>query len=641
MTTRQRVLLLLIMMAAAFLRAEYLLQIEHNVDHAYPVWQALQTLDRGVFPLTGQGTSVLFANPALTGYLFLPLIALTRSPLGAYLLVIALNTVAVLLAYRTARLIVGGDWALVAALLMAVNPWVIEYSRTSWVQSLLPFGVCALTWALFPVLLGVARHPARRLLVAFTILTAVAQTYLLAFALVVPVGVLIVIFWRRVPKRALAVGAAIFLIAAAIYSAGLLAQSAAVQARLSAFGSNPAHLSTEALDHALRLVTGQDYAIARGTLAPIQDSELRQRLSRFAHVALGWTVFIGAGMALLRLLGGNWRNRAIIPLVWWGLPIAMMSYVGQVIHPFYQLLGIPAGYVLAAWGCKAVFESTVQSLRREPTARDSGFRGTAIVLILLVPFAVLMGINSARYYQDTAVTPGIDGLSALPLEAGLKLGAAIREKLPGTVYADIDEWILSSFSGATLDTVRDARAPAFNFVPAASGVYVALYKAGEPEAAPLGVDVLGRIRMVDGSVIVVDHLSQSAMTPMIQMNVSSDQGITLVGYEVDRQDDTWTLTTYWRVVERVEGIDQKLFAPFAHLFDTDGQRILIVDGQAVPGYEWREGDMHAHRLTFTVAAGTPFTISVGQYDAGNGVNAIFVLPDGEYTPLIPLAEPVG
>ena len=53
------------------------------------------------------------------------------------------------------------------------------------------------------------------------------------------------------------------------------------------------------------------------------------------------------------------------------------------------------------------------------------------------------------------------------------------------------------------------------------------------------------------------------------------------------------------------------------------------------------GDVLAQRMPFAMPEGTPFTISVGQYDAGNSLNAIFVLPDGEYTPLIPLAESVG
>ena len=146
--THSDLLPLALFVLAALLRFSYLSEIEHNVDQAYPIWQALNTLERGQWPLVGQGTSVLFANPALTGYLYLPFVALTRSPLGAYLLVIALNSLAVPMAYRAVRSLLGHSAALVAAVLMAVNPWVIEYSRSTWVQSLLPFFTCALAWLL-------------------------------------------------------------------------------------------------------------------------------------------------------------------------------------------------------------------------------------------------------------------------------------------------------------------------------------------------------------------------------------------------------------------------------------------------------------------------------------------------------------
>ena len=628
----RRNLLVLIMLLAAFLRAEYLLQIEHNVDHAYPIWQALQTLDRGSFPLTGEGTSVLFANPPLTGYLFLPVVALTRSPLGVYVLVIALNTLGVLLAYRSARLIVGETLALIAAFLMAVNPWVIEYSRTSWVQSLLPFLVPALTYALWSVLLGKAAHPGRRLLIAFVILTVLAQTYLLDFMLVIPVGLLIVVFWRRIPKRALVAGVTLFALAAAIYGAGLLAQRAAVEQRLSSFSSSAPHLSSEALGHALRLVTGSDYAIARGTLAPIRDSALRENLSNGAQVALLVILVVGIGRAVGQVIGGAQRERAVIVLVWFALPIILMSYVTQVVHPFYQLPGIPAGYVLAAWG----FGVLLRPITRLSSPQAAG----AVAAALLIPFGVLMGINSARYYQDTAATPGIDGLSALPLDYGLKLGEAIRDRLPATVYSDVDEWDLSSFSGETLDFVRDARAPAFNFIPPNGGLYVAAYPS-EPVTDPLGVDQAVKLHLPDGTLLVVDHLSQSADRPITQnLNIPGDQGITLASYRLGHAGDQWTLTTYWRIDARVDQIDTRLFAPFAHIFDADGKRVLIVDGQSVPGYEWRVGDLHAHRMNFALPTDgvAPYSISVGQYDALHNQNVIFVLPSGEYTPLIPLPD---
>src|SRR5258706_10528309 len=159
-----------ILLLAAFLRFQHLDAIQHNVDHAYPIWQALMTLDRGVFPVTAQGTSVLFANPALTGYLFVPWVALTRSPIGPYIFVIVLNTLAVYFVYRAAMLILDQRCALIAAFLMAVNPWVVEYSRTTWVQALLPFFTTLLFWLLLPVLLGRSGSPARRLILAAVVL---------------------------------------------------------------------------------------------------------------------------------------------------------------------------------------------------------------------------------------------------------------------------------------------------------------------------------------------------------------------------------------------------------------------------------------------------------------------------------------
>ncbi|MFN8375786.1 MAG: glycosyltransferase family 39 protein [Anaerolineae bacterium] len=343
--TRTQTLLTLILLLAAVLRARYLLQIEHNVDQAYPIWQALQTLDRGVFPLAGQGTSVLFANPTLTGYLLLPFVAITRSPLGAYVFTIALNTLGVLLAYRAIKGLLGTRAGLIAAALMAVNPWVIEYSRTTWVQSLLPFFTCALAWLLFPVFAGKSKRPAKRLLIAVLLLTAFTQTYLLSFAILAPIGLLLLIFRRRIVWKALFAGAAVFGVALALYGIGLLQQWDSVQQKLGSFTSAEASFRTDAWEHALRLVSGADYAVARGTLAPIGDWELREHLSQIAHDVLAIAVIVGLVLAAIQFLtakaqraqrkskSGTSRDAAIILLVWFGVPVLAMTRVGQNVHP--------------------------------------------------------------------------------------------------------------------------------------------------------------------------------------------------------------------------------------------------------------------------------------------------------------------
>lgn len=645
----------LIMLTAAFLRIRLFLQIEHNIDHAYPVWQALMTLDRGVFPLIGQQTSVLFANPPLTGYLFLPLVALIRLPIAPYLLTIPMNTLGVLLGYRSMRILIGRNGALIGAALMAVNPWLIEYSRTSWVQSLLPFLVPALMWALTPVLLGTAKKPARRLILAAVILTITANTYLLAYALVIPVVLLLVIFRKRIQGRALLVGAAIFAAGAAVYGYGLLTQVDQVAARAETFASQPARLSDEAWSHAVRLITGADYELARGTDAPIRDSDLRHTLSQISHWVLYAALVIGIVIAAYRVIRRR-DPRMIILLIWFFTPVLLMSYVGQVIHPFYQLLGIPAGYALVGVALtpfgRAVARpythaaSPTQAIERGSKAlvflpsQPYGWRragvawlqriASIVVIFFLTLHGAIMAINSARYYEETAYFPGRHELTALPLDGGLRLGAAIRENLPpgGTVINDLDApYILSSFSGMALDYLPRASADIF---PANGGLSVTWI--GQ---TLLSAPTIVIVQLPGWQQVMVHPLpNASTFIDASRERIPSDQGIAFVGEEIDDR----YLRLHWLITDRVPGIDGRTFGAFMHIFDSTGERVAVVSGDVIPGYWWRVGDVHRYWLELPVGLeGTPpYRIGVGMYDPNANLNAIFVTPEGEYTPIIML-----
>lgn len=609
-------ILILVMIAASLLRAQYLLQIEHNIDHAYPIWQALQTLERGALPLTGQSTSVLFANPALTGYLYLPLIALTRSPFSVYVLVIALNSLAVLLAFRATKSVLGIWPALIAAALMAVNPWVIEYSRTSWVQSLLPFFACATAWMLWPVLLGRSKKPFRRTLLALLLLTAMTQTYLLAFLMAIPVALLLAIFRRRVSWRAAALGAAIFAAATLIYTAALLAQRDAIQGRMNDFAARPAQFSAEAWGHALRLVSGGDYALARGKDAPIADWSRRQDLSQIAHYLVAAALLLGLARAARGALAR--QSAAVLLLVWFGLPVLLMSYVGQPVHPFYQLLGLPAGYALAAWGISTIF-------------RADSLWGKWALFVLYLPFAILMGINSARYYQETAALPGAHGTTALSLEYGLRLGQKVNEFLPpdGTIFFDDSPWILSSFAGRSLDVIRYTRAPQFYIIPAAGGVYAAMQAPDENKSAlPAPAMRAEVITLPDRWTITLDLFTADAARQVAiehPILYHSEQGLTFLGYDLQRAGGpNYDLTTYWRVDAVSLETAGWLYAPFAHLFDAAGKRVQIADGLLAAGEHWRPGDVHVHHLNLTVPGPGCYTVAVGQYDAVHERSIVFL-----------------
>jgi 4-amino-4-deoxy-L-arabinose transferase-like glycosyltransferase len=630
------VALLVVLLLAVWLRARWLLAIEHNVDHAYTVSQALNTLDAGRWPLVGQGTSVLFASPPLMGYLFLPLVALARTPLAVYVLVIALNTLAVYLVYRTGARLLGAGAGLLAAALLAVNPWIIEYSRTSWVQCLIVFFTCAIAWLLFPVLTGQTRAPARRLWGAALLLTAFTQTYLLGFALCASVGVLGLLFWRRVTapqvRGALWRGVAVFALALALYGIGLAAQWGDVQQRVTNFSSAMPSLRIDALTHALRLLTGADYAAVRGVDAPISDAALRQSLSSIAQWPLLALLALGVAAAVRALWQRDdaRRSLAVVLLVWWLTPIALMSYVGQNIHPFYQALGLPAGYLLIAWGAGVAWRACGQ---RPILQRALAVGGVTCYVAL----AVMGALNSARYYEETAALPGAHGLTALPLRDGIALGSVVRAQLPtgGTAFASVESYIIHSFSGALFPFVQDVRAPRLVQVPPAGGVVIQFQQAGEV----LPPHPFSRARTVntlaDGTAIVINTLPPAAeLQPTTILNLASEQGLTLWGYDVWRAGDALTVRSYWRVDGIGADVPQRVFVPFVHVVAADGARAQIVDGEGVAGAAWRVGDVYIHTMTFAppTDAPRPLRLLLGQYDGLNNANLRFLHADAAADP---------
>ncbi|MFQ3535369.1 MAG: hypothetical protein SNJ58_05790 [Aggregatilineales bacterium] len=607
-------LLPLVLSFAALLRLQNLGAIEHNVDHAYPIWQALNTLERGTLPVLGQGTSVLFANPALTGYLYIPALLIVRSPYAPYLLVIALNTLAVWLAYRAIRHLWDTPAALSGAFLLAASPWVIEYSRTTWVQALLPFFACLIFALFIPVWLGRAERPQRRFWLACAALATMTQTYLLAYAAFFPIALLSLIFRRHVGWRALLIGALIALAPTVPYAAGLLSDSARALERVRSFTERSPALSDEAFNHALRLLTGRDYAAARGLAAPIQDAVLRYQLSELAHGALLVALLLGA-FAALRMR----RETAIIALIWSGVPILMMSYVSQAVHPFYLLLTLPALHALAGTGI-------AETMRLLKGRLAVGRYGLALCLI---GFAGLSGLNVLRYAEESLLTPSIDGLTALPLSEGVHMAQSLlsaQQIGASVVFADIDAWILNSLAGRVFEVDRDADPTKTLYLPERGGLYLIFSATGQPSAFPLALEPSGRYVFADGGSVEAFRVQQDLVPQTL--NLPSDKGLTLIDARLEsslRSGQTARLSMSFRVDALPADRASWLFAPFAHVYDAGGARILIADGAATPGWAWRLGDIQRKTLYLALPQGAqpPFRVEIGLYDGLRGEAAGF------------------
>lgn len=629
-------LLLLIIAIGVFLRFHLFAATEFNVDQMYPVWQALNTLQSGEFPLIGQGTSVLFANPALTGYIYAPFLIIGPNPMTPMLVTISLNSFGIWLAYRAVRGLLGVPIALVAATLFAINPWVIEYSRQTWVQSLLVFFITLIFWAIVPVLTQTTSRPERRTILAAIATTIFANTYLLSYLIVAPLGLLGVLFWPRLPKRALAIGMVIFGVGFGLYAYGLAREWEVTQSRADTFvNEGESQISDEALGHAIRLVTGWEYAAARGLNAPVDDAVLRSDISNVVH----WLWFVGLlagiGQAVFAIARNtSRRDAAIILLVWYILPILAMTYVSRIVHPFYLMFSVPAGHALAAWGISPLLMPKV---------------GSRVLLAGLVFTVGINGLNSIRFYEESHANPGEHSPGVFSVGTSTDMGRFIRDAHePGmVVYTPMDIWGPITFAGDVFPVVRTGITQRQIIIPANGGLYMTFHG---PDEVPLEPPLMAQatevpLSMRDGTRFALWRAEQN-FTPRNPAEVPSDIGVTFIGWHLLqplRAGQTSQLRTYWRVdglpIERFGWI----FVPYAHLFDESDQRIVIIDGDALPLTTWGLGDWMVQEMRISVpddSAG-PYGLNIGIVDGGRMVNAIFNDPQDDnltYTADITLLE---
>lgn len=615
-----------VVLLAALLRAANLLQIEHNVDHAYPIWQALRTLQASEWPVLGQWTWLPLPHPALTGYLYAPLLALTQTTLSAYMLVIALNTLAVYLAYRALLSLLDQPTALIAALLMAVNPWLIEYSRMSWPPALLPFLSSALLWQLAPILMGRARRPARRLLLGAALLALLSQTTLIALLIYPAIALLLILFWRRLPRRALAWSALIVALPWAVYGLANLSQAERAAQQWEDFrrANSAPSLRSEAWMHAARLVTGRDYAFARAThpLMDQDDVRRRQQAERLSAAVLDVALLAGVGLSAWAVLRRHsQRDTALILMTWFGAPLLLLSYNTSLLHPYYALVSLPAGYGLAAWSLCAA------GTRWPVLARPVG-------LGLLLAGA-LNGLNSLRHYEETRLTPIMDGPGALPLAWGLRLGEAIDDHLQAgmVVYADVDEWTLNSLAGRIFTVYRNAR-PAALRLPAHGALFVWAGQANLPVGQLVQAYVLPDGRLELWRLAIPDALPAGfAACPV------PGESVELLACRLEQKGARLSLGFVWRVNEPSRAIGQA-YVPTVHLIDQANQSRSVYDGQSIPSAQWQAGDWLLQQVTLSLPGPGPYRLSVGLFDgiAQHGLG--FRIDDARWDTLIPLWQDI-
>lgn len=617
---RSRYLLpvLLILLGAAF-RLIDLGTVRVGYDESYQAYLALRLLDGGELLLIGQPSSVFLDNPPLMAYLQAIPLLFWRSPWAVYLFVTLLNSLATGFVYEGTRKVLGGAAAFLAACLFAINPWLAYYSRLPWTQGLLPFFMALIAWGLWPTLVTDKQEP-RRVLIALLAVTAMMQTYILAFAIVVPVGLLLLLFYRRLPRRPLWAGLVILVLSLLIYGIGLATRSTQNTTKFSDFvTSDTTGVRPQAFEHAFRFVTGQDF---NGQEPNSPETATPTGLTVASTVFLTLALLAGGVRTVFALRGNAAARRlALVLLIWFGLPTLGLALLPTLVHPHYLLLTLPAGHVLAAWGLEWGWS--------RPQARW-------LFLIVLFLMAGQFGGNMKRAGDAVAAAPGSSSVNGWALLQAGWLGDAMRDlttgqPLPQCIVAVDKAALLSGMSGVYLETIDGLTYPDFIVLP---GQEPLLYLFVNQSRTPgfLAETEPNRImQLVDGTtaeLVRVLPVSRDEALALPQNPVvwTSDAGLTLLGYDLTWADDgprTLLVTTYWRVEDLHPDRGAWFVSSFYHLLNEQGQIEVNVSPHGQWGYRWVLGDVYVERIVLPLPDGSApgnYELAIGLYDPIHGLS---------------------
>jgi len=133
-------------------------------------------------------------------------------------------------------------------------------------------------------------------------------------------------------------------------------------------------------------------------------------------------------------------------------------------------------------------------------------------------------------------------------------------------------------------------------------------------AWPIG----GRVRVAPSDMPLAEASNQTA----VELPVSFEGGLTLIGYRLDRSTLKSGETAYLETVWRVDSVPDRLLSIMAHTLGADGRAIAVGDGLGVPIESWQPGDVFIQRHLFALPKDTP----PGMYWVQTGV---YWLDDGQ------------
>ena len=148
---------------------------------------------------------------------------------------------------------------------------------------------------------------------------------------------------------------------------------------------------------------------------------------------------------------------------------------------------------------------------------------------------------------------------------------------------------------------------------------------------------VGPVRVAPSETPLAGALAQ----PAIDLPVTFENGLTLVGYALNHSSIRPGETAYLETVWRVDAVPNRLLSIMAHALGSDGSALAVGDGLGVPIESWQPGDVFIQRHAITLPPNTPhgsYWLQTGVYWLDNGKRwpARNTRPDGDRALLVAL-----
>lgn len=358
-------LLVAILALATYARFAHLGAVSFTFDAAAVSNLAVQWVDHGEFPMQGMVSSAGYRNPPLMVYLTSLPVIFSRDPLVITGFVAMLNLLGVVGAFWLGRRYWSVPVGLIAALLFAVSPWVVERSRGVQGQDLLAPGVILLMALLAGWFVDGKRWA---LAAAVAVLAALINLHLAAIALVPVLAALLlwdlIGHWRSATAvkiwTPLAVGAIIGLL---LFTPYLAADAQQGWQNLRGFvGESQAQRGTriEALDFLLLNIGGRNiHSLAgparfREFLAQLPTPNyLPDRIEEWLAVASA--AYLGMGLLRRHHDVRRARSNALL-LLWFAIPPLFYLVFSTDLKLHYLVVIYPAPYLLLAVAAQDLYD---------------------------------------------------------------------------------------------------------------------------------------------------------------------------------------------------------------------------------------------------------------------------------------------